>query len=290
VTIDLARSRLAGYLCARGDALPFAGASFDLVCSVDVLEHVPPPARETVLAQARRVARRAVVVAAPFRSEALARGEALVSDFVRTVCGYEQGQLQEHREHGWPELDATAASFEAAGWGVRVFGYGSLWRWVLMMIDKHAVSALGGSRLVQAAMDRAFNETRFAGDREPPCYRHFVVATAMPDDPLLAHVETAYGAVKSAEMAARPATDPAAVDQALALLELHAANQRIQQRLEPRREATHVAEVEARRDHALASLDAVTREAARLERLLRDVERSPGYRIGRWARRVMGRS
>jgi O-antigen biosynthesis protein len=290
VTIDLARSRLAGYLCARGDALPFPTGAFDLVCSVDVLEHVPPPARETVLAQTRRVGRRAVIVAAPFRSAALARGEALVSDFVRAHCGYEQGQLQEHREHGWPDLDATAASFAAAGWGVRVFGYGSLWRWVLMMIDKHAVSALGGSRLVQAAMDRAFNETRFAIDRDPPCYRHFVVATATPDDPLLAHVETAYGAVTPAALAARPGPDPAALDQMFAQLELHAANQRIQHRLEPRREAAHVAEVELRRDHALASLDAVTREATRLERLLRDVERSPAFRLGQWARRVMGRS
>jgi hypothetical protein len=290
ITIDLARSRLAGYLCARGDALPFATGAFDLVCSVDVLEHVPPPARETVLAQTRRVAGRAVVVAAPFRSEALARGEAIVSDFVRAHCGYEQGQLQEHREHGWPDLDATAASFEAAGWGVRVFGYGSLWRWVLMMIDKHAVSALGGSRLVQAAMDRAFNETQFALDRDPPCYRHFVVATAAADDPLLAHVETAYGAVPRAALAGRPGPDAAALAQTFALLDLHAANQRIQQRYEPRREAAHVAEVELRRDHALASLDAVTREASRLEQLLRDVEESPAFRVGQWARRVMGRS
>ena len=47
ITVDLARSRLPGYLCARGDALPFQAGTFDLVCSVDVLEHVPPAARAT---------------------------------------------------------------------------------------------------------------------------------------------------------------------------------------------------------------------------------------------------
>jgi hypothetical protein len=290
ITIDLARSRLPGYLCARGDALPFLPGSFDLVCSVDVLEHVPPPARGTVLAQTMRVSRRAVVLAAPFRHAALARAEALVSAFIRDACGYEQGQLQEHREHGWPVLDDTAAAFEAVGWSVRVFGYGGLWQWVLMMIDKHAVQALGGSKPVQAAIDRAFNETRFATDRQPPYYRHFIVATISPDDPLLAWTATAYGAVSRAEAAARiGASDPAA-DQLFALLEAHADNQRVQSRLEPLRRTTQVAEVEAHRAQAFEALDAMKAEAHRLERLLRDVEQSPAFRLTSWARRLAGRS
>ena len=41
------------------------------------------------------------------------RAEALVSDFVRAACGYVQGQLREHREHGWPDLAATADALEA---------------------------------------------------------------------------------------------------------------------------------------------------------------------------------
>jgi hypothetical protein len=290
VTIDLARTRLPGYLCARGDALPFAPGTFDLVCSVDVLEHVPPPARGTVLAQAMRVSRRAVVVAAPFRHPALARAEAMVSAFIRDACGYEQGQLQEHREHGWPVLDDTAAAFEAAGWGVRLFGYGGLWQWVLMMIDKHAVQALGGSKPVQAAIDRAFNETRFATDREPPFYRHFIVATRSAADPLLAWAERAYGGATRAGAAARRGEGEAIADQMFALLEAHADNQRVQARLEPLRRTTQVAEVEAHRAQAFEALDAMTAEAHRLERMLRDVERSPAFRLTSWARRLAGRS
>jgi hypothetical protein len=289
VTLDVGPNPNAGYVRGRGDALPVRDGSFDLVCAVDVLEHVPAEARPTLVREMTRASRRAVLLAAPFDHPEVERAEKFVTDFIQRTCGYDQGQLREHRERGLPDLAATCREFARAGWHVRVWGYGNLWRWVLMMIDKHAVSALGGSRLVQAAMDRTFNETRFAIDRDPPCYRHFVVATAAPDDPLLAHVEAAYGAVTRAAIAARPAPDPAAIASMFALLELHAANQRIQQRLEPRREATHVAEVEARRDHALASLDAVTREASRLERLLRDVERSPAFRVGRWARRVVGR-
>jgi hypothetical protein len=161
---------------------------------------------------------------------------------------------------------------------------------VLLMIDKHAVQALGGSKPVQAAIDRAFNETRFATDRQPPCYRHFVVATASPADPLLAWTETAYGAVTRAAAAARAGEGEAAADQMFALLEAHADNQRVQVRLEPQRRTTQVAEAEWHRTKALAALDAMTAEAGRLERLLRDVEQSPAFRFTSWARRLAGRS
>lgn len=290
ITIDLARSRLPGYACARGDALPFADGRFDLVCSVDVLEHVPPPARATVLAQTRRVSRRAAIVAAPFAHPAIARAEGIVSDFIRDACGYEQGQLLEHRTCGWPDLDATAASFEAAGWHARVFGYGSLWTWVLMMVDKHALQAVAGSKRAQIALDRAFNEARFAADREPPCYRHFVVATRSAEDPLLAFVEETYGAVPRAAFDLGAGYHPPAVGAMFALLEAHAANQRLAVRLEPARRDRQLADVDAQRARVTAALEAMTAEARRLEAMLRDVERSAAHRLGRWAKRVVGRS
>jgi hypothetical protein len=290
ITVDLARSRLAGYLCARGDALPFADGRFELVCSVDVLEHVPPAARATVLAEVMRVSSRAAVVAAPFRTPVIDRAEALVSDFIRDVCGYEQGQLQEHRAHGWPELDATAAAFEAAGWHVRLFGYGSIWTWVLMMIDKHALQAMAGSKRAQIALDRAFNETRFAADREPPCYRQFVIAARSPDDPVLAFVESTYGALSRTAFGARPPLDPAMVASTFALLEAHGANQRIQARLEPERQHRQLADVDAHRTRVIAALDAMTAEATRLKEMLREIERSPAHRVSSWMRRLLGRA
>ena len=108
-----------------------------------------------------------------------------------------------------PRSAGCAAAFEAAGWHVRVFGYGSIWTWVLMMIDKHALQAMAGSKRAQIALDRAFNESRFAADRQPPCYRQFVVAAISADDPVLAFVESAYGAVSRAAWSARPPLDPA---------------------------------------------------------------------------------
>jgi hypothetical protein len=290
ITVDLARSRLAGYLCARGDALPFAAASFDLACSVDVLEHVPPAARATVLAQVMRVSRQIAVIAAPFRSPVIDRAEGLVSAFIRDACGYDQGQLREHRELGWPDLDAAIAAFESAGWHVRVFGYGSVWTWVLMMVDKHALQAMAGSKRVQVALDRAFNETRFAGDREAPCYRQFVVAARRSDDPVLAFVERAYGAITPDALRPQPEPDAAHIGSIFALLEAHADNQRLAVAREPERQHRQLADVDARRAQATAALEAMTSEATRLERMLRDIERSPAFRVSQWMRRLAGRS
>ena len=237
-----------------------------------------------------RVSGRAAVVAAPFRSPVIARAEGLVSDFIRDVCGYEQGQLLEHRTQGLPDLDESAAAFEAAGWHVRVFGYGNIWTWVLMMIDRHALQAMAGSKRAQIALDRAFNESRSDADREPPCYRQFVVAARSPDDPVLAFVESAYGAVSSAAHRARPPLDPAVIASTFALLEAHGANQRIQARLEPERQHRQLADVDAHRARVSAALEAMTAEAKRLEGMLREIERSPAYRLSKWARRLVGRA
>ena len=98
------------------------------------------------------------------------------------------------------------------------------------------------------------------------------------------------GAVTRAGIATRAGEGEAAADQMFALLEAHADNQRVQARLEPQRRITQVAEVERHRTQALTALDAMTAEAARLERLLRDVEQSPAFRLTSWARRLAGRS
>ena len=290
VTLDVMPNPLPGYLRGRGDALPFRHDAFDVVSSVDVLEHVPPAARAAVVKQATRVARRAVILAAPFASPEVDRAEALVSGFIARACGYVQGQLREHRELGWPDLPATVREIESAGWTARVFGYGSIWRWTLMMVDKHAVQALSGSRPLQTRLDREYNEHAFALDRTPPCYRHFIVAAQDPRDPVLDAAAARFGASTLEEWMGRPAPPEGAVDAMFDLLAVHARNQELQVQLEPERRDAHVVDVEAHRQQAFVVLDAVKAENARLKALLHSVEQSPAFRLASWARRLLGRS
>lgn len=278
VTLDVAANPLRGYVRGRGDALPFHAGSFDVVCSVDVLEHVPPAARAQLANELHRVAKSGIILAAPFRDPLLARAEAFVSDFIRRTCGYEQGQLQEHRELGWPDLATTCQDLARDGWHVRVFPYGSLWRWTLMMIDKHALSAIAGSRALQSRLDRRYNETWFDHDRAAsPAYRHFIVAARDADDPLLRGAETHFNAVRDPGLLP-PGPGQAEADRQFELLTIHAENQTLQAELEPSRRDTHVAELEALRAELYKNLDALTTENTRLVAMLRSIERSTPYR------------
>jgi O-antigen biosynthesis protein len=289
VTLDVGPNSLRGYVRGRGDALPFRAGSFDLVCSVDVLEHVPPAARTQLADELMRVSSRAIILAAPFRQPLLERAETFVSDFIQRTCGYTQGQLREHRELGWPDLTSTWRDLTRDGWHARVFPYGNLFRWVLMMVDKHAVSAIPGSRGVQSRLDRQYNERWFVEDRALPAYRYFIVASREADDPIIAAAEQRFGAVHDPRDVLPPEAETAAeggADHVFDLLTVHAENQTLQASLEPDRRDTHVAELEALKTELYKNLDAMYRENTRLVNMLRDIERSGPHRaiaaIRRW--------
>jgi len=179
-----------------------------------------------------------------------------------------------------------------------------------MMIDKHAVQALPGSRRVQMRLDRQYNERWFEDDRALPCYRCFIGATRQADDPLLPWLERHFGAAAdltavrpeadtASPTAATPPDDAWRADSAIAatshedayaavwdLIAIHAANQTRQAQLEPERRDTHVAELDAQRIDLFTHLDAVKRENVRLAALLREVEQSATFRLVSLLRRL----
>lgn len=287
MTVDLTEAPLSGYVRAAGAALPFRDEAFAVVSCVDVLEHVPAVLRDAVLDELLRTARRAVIVAAPFRSATVSRAEDLLSRFIADAMGLVQQQLLEHRQHGLPELAATRARLEASGWSTVVFPYGNLWRWLFMMIDKHALAALAGSRPVHRRLDARYNAELFECDREPPCYRHFLVAAP-------ASSATVLGFVRERFLTAAPERDdvdaPAVVSSMFALAELHAANQLIQIAAEPLRRDTHVAELEAHRAEMYRHIAAKDAYIEKLEAMLRRVEHSPTHKLHRLLRWLSGRA
>jgi hypothetical protein len=57
-------------ILGSGCSLPFPDRTWDLVCSIDMLEHIPEASREQALREMVRVARRAIVLAVPTGSQA----------------------------------------------------------------------------------------------------------------------------------------------------------------------------------------------------------------------------
>ena len=85
-----------------GDDLPFDDCSFDVVVSLDTLEHVPPGSRVHFMAECERVARRTLLVAAPYGTPGHSAYEAKLDDLYRDVYGDHHRWLHEHVLNGLP--------------------------------------------------------------------------------------------------------------------------------------------------------------------------------------------
>jgi hypothetical protein len=185
VVVDPLAEGEGSYLRASGLALPFQDASFDLVLSLDSLEHVPPPSRPRYLGELLRVARRYALVLAPCGSPDTERAEALVFEYVKIVLHAEHAQLLEHRAFGLPPLAATIGALEAGGAACQAFPNGYLYHWLPLMLLKHHLLALDPDAGAQAALDRWYNGLDPAFDRRLPAYRWGVLAGKEGRTPLL---------------------------------------------------------------------------------------------------------
>jgi SAM-dependent methyltransferase len=84
-------------------ALPFESASFDVVLSVEMLEHVPPGEREACLSEMLRVLRPGGRLIVTFPSdETAARLDAWLNESYRRKSGHEHPWATEHLENGVP--------------------------------------------------------------------------------------------------------------------------------------------------------------------------------------------
>ncbi len=91
-----------GAVLGSGLSLPFADKAFDAVMSIDTLEHIPANDRLPFLQECVRVARRYVIVAAPFGTPEHMAFEASLNDLYTAVHGHPHLYLNEHVQNGLP--------------------------------------------------------------------------------------------------------------------------------------------------------------------------------------------
>ena len=178
VDVQLAAEPLAGAVRVVGDGsrLPFADATFDAVVSSDALEHVAPASRPVFLGELARVSRDLVLVAAPFETPGVSGAEELIRRFVLLVTSHPQDQLEEHREHGLPDVEETEQSLEATGFAVRSMGTGNLFDWATMMMLKHQLIARPALGPLDTGYDLMYNSLLAGRNGVGPYYRHLIAA------------------------------------------------------------------------------------------------------------------
>ena len=172
---------ISGFVKGDATALPCEDESFDYVASVDVYEHIEPESRERYLSELWRVARRGVLLAAPFDSDVVRGAERVANDFHRSVHVRENVWLEEHAEIGLPQLDGTRKFFEGRGDTVSVLPNGYIPHWLAMIcLTFYSSKFEGGSGSVFDRVNAFYNEFMYGSDNAEPCYRYLLVALREP--------------------------------------------------------------------------------------------------------------
>jgi SAM-dependent methyltransferase len=88
------------FVVVDGARLPFDDESFDVVVTLDTLEHIVPQDRPAFLAECRRVSRDLVVLSAPHATAHVVEAELALQSFVTARFGEVFETLQEHADRG----------------------------------------------------------------------------------------------------------------------------------------------------------------------------------------------
>ena len=163
---------------ADGARLPFGDGAFDIVVTLDTLEHVPPERRPDLLAEAVRVSRGYVLVVCPCNTPGVPEADAALLSFVRQRFGEEfetVGVLQEHLGYGHPDPEQTLRSLRRSGAEVEQFPSGRLDRWLPMMLLFYNLMALGRDDPVER-VQAWYNAMFYRDDLRAPSYRQAFLA------------------------------------------------------------------------------------------------------------------
>lgn len=165
---------------------PFESASFDVVLSLDVLEHLPPDRRGDFLTELDRLARSWIVLGGPFRSLEVERAEELLRMHLMGSHRF----LEEHRRLGLPDLEETLRFFERdRGYTAFVLPNGFLPRWTWMQAWTQHLFALREWRAFRD-FNRVYNSRFFERDQEAPAYRRMIlVCKQPPSDSIRSEIE-----------------------------------------------------------------------------------------------------
>lgn len=190
-----------GYRQGSGLSLPFPDESFDIVTSLDTLEHIPNGDRPLFLGELRRVARYGIVLINPVQSLDADLAEETLDEYIRWLLDAQQEQLAEHRAFGLPDAQLTGATLRSEGWETLEFPLANVNNWLFMMVAKHYLISLRDERAsgFERSLDRFYNLAYGDGDRALPAYRGVLVATRPQLVGALRRIGEAYPPVETSE-------------------------------------------------------------------------------------------
>jgi ubiquinone/menaquinone biosynthesis C-methylase UbiE len=174
---ELSRTERLNYVQGDGVRLPFEDDSFDLVVSIDTLEHIPSGQKLGFLEEQLRASRDYVLLAAPFENENVSLAEQIVNEFFIKKIGHPNDSLEEHFENGLPRLLETLSFLDENRAQHLEIPNGYLYNWLIMMMALPAAQSLPDSEELVAMINRFYNQNLYVSDNREPCYRTVILAS-----------------------------------------------------------------------------------------------------------------
>jgi hypothetical protein len=157
-------------ITASATRLPMKDNEFDVVLASDMLEHVPPDLRKTVIGESLRVARKLVILGFPCGQLAWESDKALFNTFLNAGLRPPEW-LVEHMDAPFPDVDVLR---DADGWEIQRIGNESI-RFHSWMIEKEMSGKfLRASSLAMRVAPSLVEALLRKADR-PPFYRQIFV-------------------------------------------------------------------------------------------------------------------
>ncbi len=155
---------------------PFEDGSFNLVLSLDVLEHLEPERRPDLLSELDRVARSFILIGAPFSTPDVERTEEELAEGLLDTRRF----LEEHRTLGLPTHDLVESYFgDRPGYEVHRFPSGYLPRWRAMQVLTQHYFQLNDTTSM-TALNRLYNQACYVPDLSEPSYRTLFLISKAP--------------------------------------------------------------------------------------------------------------
>jgi len=163
-----------------GDRLPYADGAFDVVVSVDTLEHIVPEKRESFINELCRAAKEAVILCGPYHEPYVAEAEEVLRNFVQLQLGIRDRFLDEHHQYSLPDRTAVRKILARNGLSVFEIPNGCLPRWLSMQLANYALGISPEWAEGKARFNALYNANYYAQDNSHPAYRILAVATRKP--------------------------------------------------------------------------------------------------------------
>ena len=175
-----------------GEPLPFEDAAFDVAVAIEVLEHVPPAQRPSLIRELQRVSRQATIVCCPIDTPEVVEAERQFSAYAQAVSGRDVDFLVEHRENGLPDAAEVVSWFSDPG-SVLVADNAPLDEWLAFNVLDFIYACDLGDHEAKARFAAAVNTRAPLARAGAAHYRRFFCAFTSP-----AHAATAARVIDAA--------------------------------------------------------------------------------------------